>query len=519
MSGINMNESSVVGTVVGRTSDDEELALILAALAERQKESPLEFLELLPTQKAFDDSQASVRLLFGGNRSSKSTAGSYTVLKSALKSRKKIWVCGETFQDSIAIQQKKISELVPRGQVKYGTFDEINGYTNRKLQFKNGSLITFKSYDQGAGAFQSDDIDEIWNDEEPPLDIVKEQKMRLIDRNGKMIISMTSLKGITDFIRDYFEDCDVLETRYAPLVKKEIPIRGKKGPCDIFFLWTTDNPYIDQKRLMEEVALMPETDRMTRIYGMPTNLAGKIYMSFGKDTHVIPLDDAPTTGNQLWHVLDPHDRKPWAMGWYLVNKNETVYCVDEYPDGSEPGGNFNEMLYDDKTYEDYAKIIKDREAGLRRLFNCGGIIRRRVDPNFGNKTIQFAERKGGQSKTTPVKELAKLGLYYKDAIDTLEAGHLEVRKWLHWEKKLSTSGVRQFVVAPKFLITDNCRNHINHLTRYSRKDIIGADGDVKDKVGPQQKYKDFSDLVRYLLMANPRWVSEVRWEPPKEKLY
>lgn len=488
---------------------DDELVLLMAALAERQKESPLEFLELLPGQQGFDESNANMILLFGGNRSGKTTPVSKKVLDLGLKKRMKIWVCGETFQDSIAIQQKKISELVPKRMVQYGNFDEINGYTNRKLQLKNGTMITFKSYDQGAGAFQSDDIDLIWNDEEPPLDIVKEQKMRLIDRNGRMIISMTSLKGITDFIRDYFEDCDILETRFAPLVSKELPVRARKGPVDIFFLWTTDNRHIDQKRLLDDVSLMPETDRLTRIYGMPTNLAGKIYMSFGRDTHVIPLDDAPTSGNQLWNVLDPHDRKPWAIGWYLVNRNGTVYCVDEYPNQ-----NFNEMLYDDKTYEDYARIIKDKEAVLRRVFNIGGNIRRRVDPNFGNKTIQFAERKGGQSKTTPVKELARLGLQYRDAIDALEAGHLEVRKWLHWAKKDG-----QFVVRPAFVITDNCINHINHLTRYSRKDIMSADGDVKDKVAPQQKYKDFSDLVRYLLMAHPVWVSEEQWKAPKEKLY
>lgn len=491
------------------SSEDEELALILAALAERQTESPIEFLELLPGQQGFDESKARVILLFGGNRSGKTTPVSKKVLDLGLKKRLKIWVCGETFQDSIAIQQKKISELVPRRRVKYGSYDDINGYSNRKLQLDNGTLYTFKSYDQGRTAFQSEDVDVIWCDEEPPLEIIKEMKMRLIDRNGMLIISMTSLKGITDFIRDYFEDCDVLETRFAPMVKKELPVRARKGNADIFFLWTTDNRYIDQNRLLEEISLMPETDRMCRIYGMPTNLAGKIYMSFGRDTHVISLDDAPISGNQLWHVLDPHDRKPWAMGWYLVNKNETVYCVDEYPLGSEQGGNFNDMLYDDKTYADYAKVILDKEKALRAVFNVGGRVRRIVDPNFGNKTVQFAERKAGQSKTTPVKELAKLGLNYKDGIDALEAGHLEVRKWLHWAKKDG-----QFIVRPKFVICDNCTNHINHLTRYSRKDIMSTDGDVKDKVSPMQKYKDYCDLVRYFLMANPRFVIEQKWEAP-----
>lgn len=499
----------------GLDAEKEELAEILAELERRKKESPIEFLELMPGQQHFDESIALIQLILGGNRSGKTTPAAKKVITMGLKKTLKVWVCGETFQDSIAIQQKKMNDLVPRNRVKYGTYDDINGFTNRKLQFDNNTLYTFKSYDQGVKVFQGDDIDIIWNDEEPPIEIIKEQMMRLIDRNGIMIITMTSLKGITDFIRRYFEDCDILETRYAPLVKKELPVRARKGNVDIFFLWTTDNRHIDQKRLMEDVVLMPETDRLCRIYGMPTNLAGKIYMSFGRDTHVIPLDDAPITGNQLWHVLDPHDRKPWAMGWYLVNKNETVYCVDEYPDGSEAGGDFNEMLYDDKTYEDYVSIIKQREDDIRKVFNIGGRVRRIIDPNFGNKTIQFAERKGGQSKTTPVKELARLGLRYKDGIDTLEAGHLEVRKWLHWAKK-----DERFVVAPKFLLTDNCKNHIKHLTRYSRKDIIGADGDVKDKVAPQQKYKDFPDLVRYLLMANPHWISEEAFKLPKfEKCY
>ncbi len=192
-----------------------------------------------------------------------------------------------------------------------------------------------------------------------------------------------------------------------------------------------------------------------------------------------------------------------------MNKNETVYCVDEYPEQS-----FNDMLYDDKTYEDYAKIIKERETTLRTLFNVGGRVRRIIDPNFGNKTIQFAERKGGQSKTTPVKELAKLGLRYRDGIDALEAGHLEVRKWLDWTKGTLSDGKRVFTKAPKFVLTDNCKNHINGLTRYARRDIIGSNGEIKDKVAPQQTWKDFPDLVRYLLMANPHWISEEQWKIP-----
>lgn len=489
----------------------EELALILAALSERQKESPIEFLDLMPTQQSFMDCDADIILLFGGNRSGKTTPVSKKVLYSGLDRRIKVWVCGETFSDSVAIQQKKISELVPRRRVKYGSYDDINGYTNRKLLLDNGTIYTFKSYDQGRTAFQSDDIDLIWNDEEPPLDIIKEQRMRLIDRNGKMIISMTSLKGITDLIADLFEDAEILEQRYAPLVGRDLPVRAKKGNVAIFFLWTTDNVHINQDRLMEEVKLMPIADRMCRIYGMPMNLAGKIYPSFSKDAHIVEEDMIPRTGNQLWNVLDPHDRKPWAIGWYLVNKNGSVYCVDEYPTDIK----FNDMESDDKTYAEYGKLIKEREELLRREWNVNGRIRRVIDPNFGNKTVQKAEREGGQSKTTPVKELAKLGLIYKDGIDSLEAGHLEVRKMLKWEK--AESG--DYTTRPGIYFLSRCINHILHLTRYSRKDIVGGDGDVKDKVAPRDKYKDFCDLIRYLCMAAPRFIVEQIFDTKGKKVY
>lgn len=483
--------------IVKDNSQTEELRLIMAELEKRRKDNPMEFVELLPIQSEFERCEANIILLFGGNRAGKTTPVSYKVLKKGLNRKLKVWVCGETFSDSVSIQQKKIADLAPKNEIKYGTYDDINGFTNRKLLLKNGTMYTFKSYDQGRTAFQSDDIDLIWCDEEPPLDIIKEMKMRLVDRNGQLIISMTSLKGITDLIASLYEDCDVLESRWAPLVRKELPTMAEKGSVKIFFLWTTDNIHINQERLMDEVVLMSESDILSRIYGLPTNLSGKIYMSFNRDVHVIPFDDLPTTGNQLWNVLDPHDRKPWAIGWYLVNKNGSVYCCDEYPSDRV----FNDMTYDDKTYEDYAQVIRDKEKILRELFNIGGNIRRIIDPNFGNKTVQKATRQGGQSKTTPREELKKLGLNYKDGIDALEAGHLEVRKMLHWAKKDG-----EFIVRPQIYFGDNCKNHILHLTRYSRKDIMGANGDIKDRVGVMDKYKDFADLTRYFCMANPHWI-------------
>lgn len=454
---------------------------LLIEIETRRKKNPLKYHRLLPLQEQFKQDESITKCLFGGNRSGKSEGGADEVCDYALSNpNSRIWCCGETFQDSIAIQQRKIFNLMPRSRVMYGNYDPINGYTNRKLLIDNGTLITFKSYDQGTKVFQSDDIDYIWNDEEPPIDIYKEQRMRLIDRNGRMIITMTSLKGVTELIEDIFEDHEVIESQYAELVDEELPRIAEKGEVRFYFLWTLENKHINQERTLKEAKLLTDQEIKQRIYGIPINLSGRIYPKFNRNIHVISWDDIPEGKFSLYNVLDPHDRKPWAIAWFAVYKTGSCYLVEEYPEK-----NFNDMLFDDKTYDDYAKVIKAKTKELEGLFNCK-CHKKIIDPNFGNKTIQLAERQGGQSRTTPRKELAKRGLHYTDGIDALEAGHLKVREYLHWDKKGD-----ELVVQPKLFIVDTCHNSIRHLSRYSRKDVVTPDGDVKDKVGVKEKYKDY----------------------------
>jgi hypothetical protein len=247
---------------------------------------------------------------------------------------------------------------------------------------------------------------------------------------------------------------------------------------------------------------MTRDEIKARIYGIPVNLSGKIYLSFNRKVHVVSLDFVPRQNITLYHVLDPHDRKPWAMQWWAVHSTGTAYCIDEYPNRD-----FNEMTSDDKTYDDYAKIIKEKEDSLYALF-YKRVFKRIIDPNFGNKTVQLAQRQGGQAHTTPKKELQERGLRFADGIDALEVGHLKVRSVLDW-KEISGEIVKQ----PACYITDYCTNTIRHLSRYSRKDIIGADGDTKDDVKPLDKYKDFSDTTRYFFMSNPRHIVPQAFNP------
>lgn len=485
----------------------EEAEEIIAELEKRKKYYPRDFFIPFPYQKKFRDykSPINVKGIFGGNRSGKTEEGAeYVVGRCEEKPRQRWWAVAETEEVSINVQQRKIYDLLPKLDMKYCHYDEVNGFRNAKVIYKNNSMIRFKTYMQGRETFASDDVDGIWDDEEPPIEIFKEQKMRLLDRGGEMIFTMTSLKGITDLMRELFEDHDVIESEMASLVGEELPRVVDKNGARFFMLWTTENPFISQPMIADNVKMMTRAEIKSRIYGIPMNLSGRIYPNFSKDVHVVSVDRIPKRQITLWHVLDPHDRKPWAMQWWVVDRTGTAWCVREYPWRR----NFNDMEFDDKTYDDYADVIKETERQLLSEYGRS-VSRRIIDPNFGNKTVQLAKRVQNNAHTTPVKELKARGLVYQDGIDALEAGHLQVRKWLHYEEKN-----KEIIVQPKLLVSVECENTIRHLSRYSRKDIQTTDGDTKDSVAPMDKYKDFSDTTRYGVMAGMRYIE--RYKPEQE---
>jgi len=435
--------------------------------------------------------------LFGGNRSGKTEEGAeYCIRKALEKPNQRIWCCAETEAISISIQQRKIWSQLPKHLLKYAFYDQINGFRNSKIIFKNGSYLAFKTYQQGVISYSSDDIDLIWNDEEPNNEIVKEQRMRLLDRDGEMIFTMTSLKGVTDLIDDISSDYEIIKSEYAELADKTLPRIAKKDDIYIFFMWTTENPYINQGRVKSDAKLMSSQEILSRIYGMPINLTGKVYPTFSHDIHILPQNDMPYDEPvTLYHVLDPHDRKPWAMGWFAVNRVGTGFMIDEYPNR-----NFNEIISDNKTYEEYAQIIKVKEAAILDVFRANGVHRRIIDPNSGNCTERKAKRDSetGIASTTPKKMLQALNLTFHDGIDIIEAGHLQVRQKLYYEMKDG-----EFITKPKFYISDRCHNAIRHMSKYSHKDPTTTDGDVRDKIGLVEKHKDFC-LVGNTLIRTPK---------------
>jgi len=130
----------------------------------------------------------------------------------------RVVVAGDTAKTTRDIIQAKMfgpsgregEGLIPghtivRTTKKPGTPDAID---QAWVRHKSGqpSLLTFKSYDQGRVAFQGNEQEVIWLDEEPPLSVYSECVMRTMTTQGLIIMTFTPLMGVTEVVKLFMPD-------------------------------------------------------------------------------------------------------------------------------------------------------------------------------------------------------------------------------------------------------------------------------------------------------------------------
>lgn len=258
-----------------RRLNRNELVKLAKAVFEynsRQQRNPLSLFKPHPYQEAFWNSIKNERWVFGGNRTGKTVNGAADVIQDMIDiPGTDAWAC--TWADlSIPVQQKAIYDLLPKDKLSYCKYSVQRGFANRVISFTNGSVLRFKTYDQGWESFQGAARDKIWNDEEPPYDIYKEQKARLIDRNGKMINTMTPINGMT-----WVYDRIVTNKAIRDLI-------------DFWFWHTEDNPSINQDAFRNIIGMYNAKEAEVRSKGSFLNLAsGRCYWAFDRSINMRPL--------------------------------------------------------------------------------------------------------------------------------------------------------------------------------------------------------------------------------------
>ena len=81
------------------------------------------------------------------------------------------------------------------------TVRHVSGYEN---------LLTFKSYEEGRASFEAEGVDWIWLDEEPPLAVYQECKVRILTTRGSILSTFTPVEGMTETVQMLLQDSDLM---------------------------------------------------------------------------------------------------------------------------------------------------------------------------------------------------------------------------------------------------------------------------------------------------------------------
>ena len=429
-------------------------------------------------QLAFHKAKSRNRWVFGGNRSGKTECGAVEAIYIARgihpyrKNRKDVfgWVVSLSTQVQRDVSQAKILHYLnpdwiediimlsgKRESPEFGVIDKIC----IKNVFGGTSVIGFKSCDQGREKFQGTSLDFVWFDEEPPEDIYRECRMRVLDKCGDIFGTMTPLKELT-------------------YIYNEIYLNEKGADVWFEFMEWADNPFLDKKEVATLSATLSPEQLEARRFGRFMCGSGLVYPEFDQNVHVIEPFSVP----REWQdniSIDPGLHNPLSCHWYAVDFDGNVYVVAEHFE-AERGI---------KYHADKIKEIS-KKLGWK---------------NKNGKYFALIDSAANQRTLGAIKSVAELfieqGILVNTYVDkSLFSGIARVKEYLNHDGHL-----------PKLFIFRGCDNLIRELKNYRY-----GEGDTP------KKFDDHAlDELRYYLMTKPKARVMVQQkndiQKDKERLY
>ena len=345
-----------------------------------------------------------IRAFFGGNRTGKTVAGAIETafhltgmypdwwpgVRWATPTR--CWACSETAEVTRDVAQRMLmgrqdspgTGIIPGNKIgKMTTKRGVAGALDIvRVKHRSGgwSELGFKAYDQKRKKFQGTSRHWIWDDEEPPLDVYDEQKMRIMDTEGQIGLTLTPLEGMTDVCMQIIGDPPDPMTGYVTAQ------------------WS-DNPHLAPHMIEEFEKSVQPHEREARQYGKPILGKGKVYpfsraMITYRNDFEIP---------KYWHhgcAWDFGYTDPTAILWGVYDPNSDIlYIYSEHCVAEQP------PIY-------HAAAWRGRNPAHMLLPSL-------ADPSGGRE-------EGIKDRESYFKAYEKLGVHFTKANNAIEAGIAEV---------------------------------------------------------------------------------------------
>jgi len=282
-------------------------------------------------QKRVLETDSRFKICHAGNRIGKTTLGFKQIYdwKEKLKAEGVkdgiIWVSGLDYPNHV------LQTLIPKF-FELWKRSEIEKYDVREHYIKllDGWTIFFKSAESGYEKYASARVDILWMDEEQNEDIFKEATMRLIDRNGYFLLTLTPTRGIT-WTYDKF---------YIPSIPNQIPkvrtvqiAEGKFGYLIQGSTWenaTSNGGYIADQNIKEKEDSMSPEEKLVRIEGEFYSLGGFVLSNFDPKRNVVDYQAIPADWNRyIYWDSTGAGTKPDAVLFIAINPEGVAYVYDE----------------------------------------------------------------------------------------------------------------------------------------------------------------------------------------------
>lgn len=359
--------------------------------------------------------------------------------------------------------------------------------------------------------------------EPPPHNLLTESVTRLRGQ-GLIIIEMTQM-DLAAWNEEYVDAGAFLLDG-----KKVGDIRIVQGDIEDACSDHSDG-FKPHSAILAEIASWPEEEREARKTGQPMKWAGRIYRAWGAEHELEALPDYHADcwerGKvRIFNCVDPHDARPWAVGWFAAFPNEDVVQFAEWPNCKFDGCRVSPIT----DVEEYREMILATEAGFNT--SRGRVLP--VEGHYGDPEHMAMPGKGsgydgslrnllaspcrkcliaagsglGDDDTTEAWQKANAACKHKIVYTgwpvyqgSVAYGHMLVRQTLGDTVK----GIR-----PKsYAMKEACPNSCYAMRHYAFKDERNAEKRGAEK--PSLIHKDFPDLWRGGYMLGwQKWPDDVK---------
>jgi len=351
----------------------------------------------------------------------------------------------------------------------------------------SGWTISCKTYDQDAETFESVETGLQIYDEPMPLAIKKAGKSRR--RLGCITLNvMTPLKCNPEILDD-------IES-----AKQEVE-QGKKQKH-----WHFDGSIYEacQKRgvrghlaadiIDDMVDEYDEEEKEARVYGKPMYFSGKVYKELNWTSHFVEPTDYPIPQYSIIkQVVDPKDRRACACIYAALTPENRLIIFNETP------------ISDPKRRKDYWQMdssvsFADEIVVWDSIENDFDIQYHKIAKTCTNTKVMdkyFGFQSRGKKSLAQLFAEENPKYVFRKSYEgsfpegEIEYGHKQVRKAL----KPMADG------KPGLVIWNTCYHTWRGMTHYTRENLTGKQEERKAKSDGVliEKYKDFPDVVRYLV--------------------